>query len=102
MLERSGPSRAPWTMKASSLLTDWKRQAGIADSEVSFSDARCFGNGCSVKATYKDMGAFATVNHGFTTSPGFIEWPGPKSRSAPHVLASGQIDTVWIFHAPVM
>ena len=96
-LRSSGPATASWTSKAAAVFQGWKDSAATSGA-VTFTDFRCFAAGCAMKATYPNTDAFVDSSRDFQESASFKSWSGPKFRSGPMDLASGQVEALWVLY----
>lgn len=95
-LERSGNASAALTAGALQTVDNLKRLPELAAAE--FSDFHCYGDGCTVTATSRDASTAAAGADAIVRSEQYMFWPGPKFRSGPLPLPSGQVQTVVIFY----
>jgi hypothetical protein len=95
-LEQSGPASSALTASAVKAVENLKKVHELAGAE--WSDFRCFGNGCAVTATSKDVSSAQTVGQAIMQSEHFLAWSGPKFRSGPVETPSGQVQTIVILY----
>jgi hypothetical protein len=95
-LERSGPASPTLTADALRTADGLKRLPELVGAD--FTDFRCFKDGCSMTATSPDAGSAAAAGEAIIRAKEFLYWPGPKFRSGPIPLASGQVQAVVILY----
>lgn len=93
-LRQSGRPRPRQMEKVKAVFEEWHRIG--AEGRVQFGTPECYGDGCIVTATYKNLDAFHDANHDFQQSIHFRSWQRPKSRSGPTTHSNGEVQAVWI------
>jgi hypothetical protein len=93
-LERTGPARSGTDARVQSVFDKWRGLSKLA-ANVTFSDLRCFGDGCAITAHYPSSDVYYDASQDFQASDGFTSWNGRKFRSGPISEPSGAVTAVW-------
>jgi hypothetical protein len=97
----SGVTTSGWTRAAPAIFVGMKNAvpAKLA-RQIEIQRVECYEKGCVADVSYPDMNAFTTADPIHLQDGAFENWPGPRGRTGPEIVASGRIEVTWMLMNP--
>ena len=80
--------------------TEWNAIVTEANSSLKLGAWKCYTGGCEMSCTYRAEALDPMLFDRLLMSPAAVRVPGPKFRSGPISLPSGETEVTWIFSRP--